>query len=299
MKAYIVNSFTENNYGGNKAGVVLCKENPQLNFMKSTASRLNFSETAFIIPSNNVNYDYELRFFTPEKEVELCGHATIASFFLLHKLGIIKYTDKTIKLKQKTKAGILNINISVDKNNSVEVFMEQGIARFYEEIENLDLLAQMLSISRNSIGIDGHILLPQIVSTGLKDIILPVKSLQVLKDINPDFNLMKSFTDNLDITGIHVFTLETENGSSDTATRNFAPSVGIPEESATGTSNGALCAYLMKNKVIPYINQLNIKCEQGYYMKNPSSILCQGTQIDGEYHINVGGNAVLEKAVDI
>ncbi|MEG0613486.1 MAG: PhzF family phenazine biosynthesis protein [Clostridium sp.] len=298
-KAYIVNAFTHNELGGNKAGVVIdCEDLPSQD-MANIAKDMNLSETAFVSKSNSNEYDYEVKFFTPSTEVDLCGHATIATFYTLAHLGHIKPNSNPIKLKQKTLAGILDIEIYYDKNQVSSILMTQASPEFYSYIEDINPLCNILGISEIEAGIEGHLSKPMIISTGLKDIMFPVKSLDTLKKISPNFEKLKEYTDNLNLVGLHAFTLETENPTSSVSTRNFGPSVGIDEESATGTSNGALCAYLMKHNIIAFEDNLNLWCEQGYYMNNPSEIICKGEITSNDFIIKVGGIGSIETIIEI
>lgn len=299
LKAYVVSAFTHNNKGGNKAGVVINADNLTEDKMQFIAKKLNFSETAFVISSKDPSYDYEVRFFTPATEVDLCGHATIGTFYTLGSLGYITPSEAPVKLKQKTLAGILEVEVHFQGNKVQQVLMTQASPKFYPFSASIEELAEILSITPTDIGVEGMDSLPMIVSTGLKDIILPVKSLNVLKSINPNFELLKTYISKTTALGIHVFTLETEHKEHAAATRNFAPNVDIDEESATGTSNGALCAYLMKYNLLPYENTLSITCEQGYYMNNPSSITCIGTITDEGYLIKVGGTGTILNTLDL
>ena len=104
---YQVDAFSDVPFGGNPAGVVPSAEGLNDTQMLSIAKEMNLSETAFIFPLKNNEANYEVRFFTPTQEVDLCGHATIASFFTLASKGIITAESNVKILKQKTKAGIL------------------------------------------------------------------------------------------------------------------------------------------------------------------------------------------------
>lgn len=298
-KAYIVNAFTKNNSGGNKAGVVIDCENLSSEDMLKIARNLNLSETAFITKTSNPSYHYEVRFFTPTTEVDLCGHATIAAFYTLGSLGLLDSSSDKLLLKQKTLAGILDIEINFNKNKVESVLMTQATPEFKGYIEDTAELCSILGISQTDSGISNVEIKPMIVSTGLKDIIFPVKSLNILKKIQPDFEKLKTYTDNLNIVGLHAFTFETENPGSTASTRNFGPSVGIDEESATGTSNGALCAYIIKHQLMDLTNPLQISCEQGYYMDNPSEIICKGSIANNTMTIKVGGTGTIEKIVNL
>lgn len=299
QKAYIVNAFTKDNLGGNKAGVVLECEHLSSEDMLKIANQINLSETAFITKSNNTEYDYEVRFFTPTTEVDLCGHATIAAFYTLGTLGLLPSGSNRLLLKQKTLAGILDIEVNFQHKNVDSVLMTQTTPEFFYYIDDIKPLCEILGISINDAGILNSTLKPMVVSTGLKDIIFPVKSLEILKNISPNFLELKRYTDNLNLVGLHAFTFETENHESSVATRNFGPSVGIDEESATGTSNGALCSYIIKHKLLPFETDLNLACEQGYYMNNPSQILCKGTLTEDNIIIKVGGTGTIEKTIDL
>ena len=296
---YIVNAFTHNDMGGNKAGVVIDCDNLSSNDMAAIAKEVNLSETAFVIKSKCADYDYEVRFFTPSTEVDLCGHATIATFYTLAKLGFIKPNTNPVKLKQKTLAGILDIEVYFDEDKVSYVLMTQTNPNFYSYIDDEKELCDILGISKEDAGIEGYQLKPMIISTGLKDIMFPVKSLDALKRITPDFQALKKYTDKLNLVGLHAFSLETENPESSVATRNFGPSVGIDEESATGTSNGALCAYIMKHNILDFKDTLTISCEQGYYMNNPSEIICKGQAVHNDYIIKVGGVGSIEKTIEV
>lgn len=300
LKVYKVDSFTKDDVGGNSAGVVLEGQDFTDDNMQIIAKRLNFSETAFLIPAANeeekLSYDYEVRFFTPTEEVDLCGHATIAMFFTLAKLGLLKKEVK--RLKQKTKAGILGIDISLD--NNITVMMEQAKPKFYDKSLNLDIICRILNLHIDNIGFEN--LKPQVVSTGLKDILVPIKNEEKLKEINIDENLLIEYSRKLGVIGIHAFTKHNTN-KDEFIVRNFAPAVGIPEESATGTSNGALLAYLIKERF--YNLQENkekiIKCHQGMYMENESEIVAKGTLKKEYIEIKVGGSATIKeiKTLDI
>ena len=141
----------------------------------------------------------------------------------------------------------------------------------------------------------------QIVSTGLRDIIVPITSLQELLDIKPDFEKITETSKQHGVIGYHVFTLETKYKST-AHCRNFAPLYGIPEEAATGTSSCALACYLFKHGKISQEECQRLVFEQGYCMKKPSEILVrldiEGEEIKGVY---VGGKviAVKEKTLKI
>jgi phenazine biosynthesis protein PhzF family len=273
---YKVTAFSDDINGGNPAGVVLNADSFTESKMLRIAQEVGFSETAFVMNSDLA--DYRVRFFTPVDEVDLCGHATVAAFNLLRDIGIITTGEYT----QETKAGILKLQIF-----DTYIYMAQNVPMYYDVIDKDEIDGCFESQLSDYIS-DMPI---QIVSTGLKDIMLPVKDLETLFALKPNLNLINDISRKYDVVGIHAFCLETlHNGEAHV--RNFAPRYGISEESATGTSNGALSCYLMKYLKHRFNGKFVI--EQGYSMKRPSKIItelrCNSDEI---IEVHVGGSAVL------
>lgn len=278
VKVYTLNSFAKVEGGGNPAGVVLEADNLSREDMQKISSKVGFSETAFVRKSKAA--DFKVEFFTTNSEVDLCGHATIGAFFLMMSKEIIKEGEYTMEAK----AGILKIECS--KND--RIFMEQTKPKFYEVIDKKEV-ASSLNIDEKDIMEDVPI---RVVSTGLKDILIPVKSLKTLYNINPDYDKILNVSKNHDVIGYHVFTLETEN-SANAHCRNFAPLYDIDEEAATGTSNGALSCYLYKYGIISENNAKKMIFEQGYSMKRPSEILSSlAIKSNKISEVKVGGTAL-------
>lgn len=132
----------------------------------------------------------------------------------------------------------------------------------------------------------------QIVSTGLRDILIPIKNIDMVNAIKPNFEKVSEISSKYNTIGYHIFTLESLNDSN-AYCRNFAPLYGIPEESATGTSNGALACYLLKYDKIKSDNANHIIIEQGYSMGKPSEIIV-ALRTEGEevIEVKVGGKAL-------
>ncbi len=252
---YSINAFAKTTTGGNPAAVVLNSERFSNDEMLKIANRIGFSETAFVFKTNKA--DFEVKFFTPEAEVDLCGHATIGLFSILFTLKMINNG----KYKILTKAGILEIKVERDGS----IFMEQTTPIF-SNIINTEEIIDSLRIKEEDLINE----LPcQIVSTGLKDIIIPVKDISILNSINPNFDKIKDISKKYNVIGYHLFALSDSNNIV-ASCRNFAPLYEINEEAATGTSNGALACYLYKYGVIDKTEEILL--EQGISMNKPSLI---------------------------
>lgn len=263
---YQINAFSLNNKGGNPAGVVLDEYDLTEEQMNKIAKEVGFSETSFIRRTTD---ELSIRFFTPEEEVDLCGHATLASFFLLKEKGLFKKeTSFTCK------AG----RIRVYEEESA-IFLEQTKPVFFDEKISKERLSDIFSLSAEDLEVD-DLHTPRMVSTGLIDVIVPIKDVETLKDMEVDMEALSEYSKELGAIGAHAFSIDKE-----IYVRNFAPAVGIDEESATGTANAALASYLYKEKGLKGKEKFSFY--QGQWMNSPSLIKV----ILDEEAIFVGGEA--------
>ena len=278
MRYYIVDAFTDRPFGGNPAGVVLLGEEafPDEGLMTRIAAELRFSETAFV--RRLAPTEYHLRYFTPKAEVELCGHATIATFSLLHKLGLAEG-----RCLCHTLAGDLCIEVGE------RVMMQMAVPRIVRTVADTAPIYKAL-------GIDGYnsSLPVQVAYAGLEDIMIPIPDVETLNALHPDMEAVAALTEKHKAVSFHCFALPTQairqsNNQTITAhVRDFAPQYGIPEESATGTANAALTHYLATHGVIPATGDFSFM--QGEAMGRPSVV---ATRISDDGTIYVGGTAAI------
>lgn len=281
IKVYVASAFCKNNKGGNKAGVVLDKELLTVEQKKGISAKLRFAETAFITKSEIANY--KIQYYTPKEEVDLCGHATIASFIVLKHLNYVE--NKIYEIE--TKSGILTVDLTDFKI----IMMEQNKPKFCE-ILSADEIKECFDI--DCISRDMPI---QIVSTGLKDILVPFIDKERLLSMKPNFENIINISKRYDTIGIHAFTLDVINKENSALCRNLAPLYDVYEEAATGTSNCALACYLNKHK---YINNCKYIFEQGYNFCEPSEIYVSLIKKDAEIEkVFAGGNGYFCSTVDI
>ncbi|MDQ0246633.1 PhzF family phenazine biosynthesis protein [Bacillus fengqiuensis] len=251
ISVYTLNAFTKNNQGGNPAGVVLYADGLSADHMQRIAKEVGFSETAFIQSSEKA--DFLIRFFTPTDEVPICGHATLAAFHVMLSQNMIRPGMYT----QETKAGILEVEVKKDGS----VFLTQNLPQFEAEL-NREEIARSLNIRTEDLDPDLPV---QIVSTGLRDVMVPVRSLSVLQAINPNFNQISDISEQYEAVGYHVFYAGTDTKNT-AYCRNFAPLYGILEESATGSSTGALSCYLYQHGKVKAYQAHDLQFEQGHMM---------------------------------
>ncbi|MGE5677749.1 MAG: PhzF family phenazine biosynthesis protein, partial [Pseudomonadota bacterium] len=173
MKQYILSSFVSKSGGGNKAAVVFDDKGLTEREMLELAKKNNFSETAFIDFKRSNDNRFVIRYFTPTEEVDICGHAALASFYVLKQLGYIVGSVSY----HKTKAGELKVLL-----DNASILIEMKKPELVMQLD-ADTVLRTIDIGRNNIivGKDGMI---SVISTGLKDIILEVDSLETLKRLN-------------------------------------------------------------------------------------------------------------------
>jgi len=251
LTVFQVDAFTTELFGGNPAGVVPDARGLDDALMQKIARELNNSETAFIFPQGGEGYDVEVRFFTPTREVPICGHATVAAHYVYARergrtSGIVV---------QKTKAGILPVEI-VPEDGDLRVVMTQAGIEFgalLDEEARRDLIA--------GLGIDELELnssLPiQIVSTGHSKVMVPIASRKALDAIAIKGDLLSSLSARIGCNGFYAFTFDSGEEEVLVSGRMFAPAIGIAEDPVTGNANGPLGAYLSHYGRLP-------KREEGY-----------------------------------
>ena len=272
LSYYIVDAFTDRPFGGNTAGVVLLGEDgfPAEELMQSVAAELRYSETAFV--RRLAENEYHLRYFTPCGEVELCGHATVATFALLHHLGLANGTCRC-----RTQAADLEI-LADD-----EVLMQMATPRIVRRMTD-----EEAAEAYHTVGLDCYQpVLPVVISyAGLPDIMLPVPSEQ-LDSMHPDMDAIATLTNRLKAISIHAYAL-CDRDHITARVRDFAPACGVPEESATGTANAALAHTLREFGVVA--PDATCRFLQGEAMGRPSIVMAQ-LSADGQ--VRIGGHATL------
>ena len=283
MKAFVMDAFSTQLFGGNQAGVALPDHPLTDDTMRQIAAEFKHSETAFV--TLNDDKTVTLRYFTPAGEVELCGHATIASFALLRQEGLL---DDGCHIAH-TKAADLNIEVS-----GGAVWMDMALPRLLRKLTEAEwpelYAAYGLTPDDRPDG-----LTPWIVSTGLADIMMPVRDHDTLMRALQNEAAVTALSRRYDVTGVHMFCL---GGDACTAyCSNYAPLYDIPEECATGTSNGALTYYLYQHGLVAAGEENTFL--QGEHMRRPSQIRSRLYDKDGAVTIRIGGAAVMSMSCEI
>ncbi|RLM59798.1 PhzF family phenazine biosynthesis protein [Halobellus sp. Atlit-31R] len=275
-RTLLVDAFTADPLAGNAAGVVPDATGLADDQLQAIARELAVSETAFVLPSERA--DRRLRYFSPEQEVDLCGHATIAAHAQLREAGAIESGEHTVE----TNVGVLDVELAPDG----VIWMRQETPRVDVVDPDYERLGAALGIdpaALRDVGADAPV---AVASTGLPFLIVPVNFLQHLGAADPDLGAVEALAAEYEVAGVYAFTFDALGADATLHARTFAPSVGIPEDSATGTASGACGAYLRTIGAFDDVPD-EMVFEQGHFLDRPSEVR---VRVDGD--VRVGGRAV-------
>lgn len=299
-----VDAFTGIPFGGNPAGVVTDARGLTREQMQRVAREMNLSETAFVTPSPDADADFDVLFFTPSNEVDLCGHATIATFFTLAEEGFIKPSlgETSAMIKQRTKAGVLAVEVEFSKGLPERVMMTQATPKFRPTTVSRQEIAAALGLPEDQLRADWPM---ELAYTGLWHLMVPVTSAQAIDAARPNLPKIAELNHAQGVHTTHLIAPSEREGSL-VYTRDFAPAVGISEDPATGTGSGAMGAYLAKHGLLdtPDAAELyqlrdgelqitRFVSLQGYAINRPSQITIEVTTDRGiPVQVKVGGSSV-------
>ncbi|MFO8132814.1 MAG: PhzF family phenazine biosynthesis protein [Thermoplasmatota archaeon] len=237
LPVYIVDAFTRRSFAGNPAGVVPRADGLSSETMQHIAGELRCSETAFIMDSHTA--DVRVRFFSPVREVDLCGHATVAAFHVLAAA-----TGLASKVTMETRAGVMSVEIRGGPDGAVH--MQQASPRFRSGDVNPAALAAALGVDEAAIAD----VPAEAASTGLWSLYVPLVSRAAMRRLRPDYDAIEAICGECDVGALFVFTFDTICEENFVHGRCFAPCYGISEDPVTGTANGALGALLRRHGLL-------------------------------------------------
>ncbi|HHW35692.1 MAG TPA: PhzF family phenazine biosynthesis protein [Bacillales bacterium] len=277
----IVDVFSQGKYTGNQLAVFKSSGDISDSEMQQIAKEVNYSETTFILSNTKRDGGYDVRIFTPNEEIPFAGHPALGTAYVILNEIVDEPMDKIIL---NFKAG--QIPVSFDTENEV-LWMKQNEPTF-GQILDINQIHEVLSIDTEYI--DGRFPIQE-VSTGLPVIIVPLKSLEAVKTVKINKEKYFELIEHLDTKAIMVFSPEVYNSENDVNVRDFAHYYGIPEDPATGSSNGCLASYLIKYRYFMK-NKINIRVEQGYEIERPSLLFLKADDDNGKINVYVGGKVV-------
>jgi PhzF family phenazine biosynthesis protein len=227
LPIFTVDAFTAAPFGGNPAGVCLLDAPADPAWMQSVAREMNLSETAFLLPQPD---GFDLRWFTPAVEVDLCGHATLASAHILYSSGRLPLAEQA---RFHTRSGLLTARM-------VAGWIELDFpSKPVQPAGDLPDLASALGAT------------PTFTGRNQFDYLVELESEQQVRELDPDIAAIKA----LPARGV-IVTARASTPGFDFVSRFFAPAVGVPEDPVTGSAHCCLAPYwsakLGKNELDAY-----------------------------------------------
>ncbi len=215
---YQIDAFTNKLFGGNPAAVIPLTAWIDDALMQKIALENNLSETVFFVPSANSEADYDIRWFTPEVEINLCGHATLASAYVLFE--ILNFKKETLTFSSKS--GLLKVSKQIQNGMFLGVMNFPSWKPAQTEVNPEELSAMLGGATVK--GVYKH-----------RDILVELEDEASVRNCTPDFSLMKKHVDKMIITA--------PGSTVDFVSRFFAPGAGIDEDPVTGSAHSQLIPF--------------------------------------------------------
>lgn len=212
---YHVDAFTHEPFRGNPAGVCILDQPLNEKWMQALANEINLSETAFLYPKGRV---FRLRWFTPKVEVDLCGHATLASAHVLYEIGQV---PKDQEIHFETRSGLL---LARFKNGMIEMDFPATYAKAISPPKGLLEALGIFSFS--------------FIGKNQEDYLIVVENPDHVRNCQPEFKRLQQ----IPCRGV-ILTSKDDSGKYDFISRFFAPRVGIDEDPVTGSAHCTLGPY--------------------------------------------------------
>jgi len=284
LKFYIVDVFAEEKYTGNQLAVFRDAADLSGDLMQKIAREMHFSETTFILSDKERDGGYDVRIFTPEAELPFAGHPTLGTAFVIQQEILKTKVDRVF-----LNLGVGQIPVTFEfKGDKVDILWMKQKAPEFGQTYDREQIANLINIESSAIDERFPI---QEVSTGFFSLMVPLKSLDAVKRARINRDLYDAFVDSGGPPGILVFAPETYNKNNQLNIRFFADALGVPEDPATGSANGCLGGYLVKNRYFG-TPKIDIQNEQGIEINRPSLIHIKAEDTGDSIEINVGGYVI-------
>lgn len=280
-KFFITDVFTDKKYGGNPLATFIDCETLSTHEMQEIAKEINFSETTFITSRESTHEGYRVRIFTPRAEIDFAGHPTLGTAYVIRHL-----------LKLTTCPDILlNLNIgsiAVHFSEQDKMLWMQQMTPTFGECTMPDEIVSILGITQDDLDRTRPI---QSISTGLPTLIVPLANHAALKKIRIHKTHYFSWATHAWAKLILAFCPSGYEAHQTLSARVFGDFYGIPEDPATGSSNGALAAYLSHYAFFGQQN-IDLLVGQGYEINRPATLALKTNWTAQAQKIFVGGKVV-------
>jgi len=281
MRFYIVDVFAESRLSGNQLAVFRDCAKLSTASMQRIAQEMHYSETTFITSEEPHNGGYDVRVFTPAYELPFAGHPTLGTAYIVQSQIIRK---PATKVTLNMKVGQIPVTFSYRDGAPDVLWMKQKNPTFGSTFSR-ERIAKILGLKASDMDPKFPV---RLVSTGVPFIIVPLTGLKAIKGIKVDGAGLARLFKETDTTVILLFTPETDSKENDLHVRVLGLPDVIPEDPATGSGNGCLAAYLVKERYLGR-DRIDIRVEQGYEINRRSLLLLRAHETPRGIEVNVGG----------
>jgi trans-2,3-dihydro-3-hydroxyanthranilate isomerase len=283
MKILWIDAFTQTALGGNPCPVIFNAESLSSERMQAITKEMNQSETAFILPSKTAHL--KARYFTPEREIPLAGHPTIASMHAAVEMGLIQLTGEITDIQLELNDGPITVRIE-KRDDGILIRMFQRKPQFFE-IHDPKKVLPLFNLDESDLLPGAKI---QTVSTGTKQLMVPLKSHESLRKVSLQPEMYKPYRETMGFFSPHLFALKGVSADGTTFARHPGVAPDTAEDAFTGSATGGMAAYLWKYRLI---SESKFIAEQGHWMGRPGRafVEVQGPFDDIE-SVSVAGYAV-------
>ena len=266
-RLFHVDAFTRERFCGNPAAVVLDANILTQDDMRRIAREIGNIEVAFVLDSESPEYDVEIRFFSPRREVTFVGHATVAAHYVRAMAnGVPKG-----KVRQKSGSGIVEVEVT-GKGPKLRVTIHQTPATFGPVVpeERIAPVLDALGISSSSL----HPGCPvQVMSKANSRLMIGLQSPETLDSLQPKMDQLVHLTPHVGADGFFVFALNPGTTPVTTESRMFCPMIGVPEDPVSGNAHGMLGVYLVNNGLLPIEKgEARLVGHQGRFVDRPGQV---------------------------
>lgn len=284
--------FTDHLFGGNQLAVFPDASEIPPELMPRIAREFNYSETTFVLPPSNPKHTRRVRIFTPGGELAFAGHPTIGTAHVLATIGAIDLTgDETHIVLEE---GVGPVPVTIRTTDGKPTFAQLTVAKLPEVGPPPPAPARLATmLSLEIADLVGNDMPPEAISCGTPFLFVPLRDRGAVARARARPDLLEQTLGNYWTQMVMVFALEAERPDSDIRARMFAPTIGVPEDPATGSAAVGLGGYLA-NRDPRFDAKLRWVVEQGFEMGRPSILEVEVEKKAGKVTaVRVGGESVL------
>ncbi|MEW4429657.1 PhzF family phenazine biosynthesis isomerase [Paenibacillus pabuli] len=290
VKVYHYDAFSAVPGKGNPAGVVFDADDLSEMDMQQIAYKVGFNETVFVL--NSRTSDVRLRYFTPGHEINLCGHATMASLYGLKKRGLLG-DQKSITIE--TKVGLLPIRFEQD-GDTINMEMKQDQPQFVPFRGDIGKLANSINLTSDDLDLSMPIVYG---STGTWTLLIPIRKLNSFSKMKSESAEFPEILLENPKASLHPFSFETRDSESMMHARHFSsPYSGTTEDPVTGTASGVMGAYYL-TYVKRGADQVKFVVEQGHEIGRDGKVEVSVTREGDGMDVRIKGTAVFVREMNI